>query len=316
MNKIFKLFFWVCLLFFVSACSQRNSANDKHSASRFDIYKGKLQISCDAGLEPIFELQKEIFDYNYDSVQLDVNYENEKDMLANFGSKKSTLLVMTRMLTKTEINNFIKQDTLYVKQLPVAYDAVALIATKDFDDTNLDVAKLKEYFNPENTSTKVPKLVFENQNSSTVSFVLDTLGYNKKVSKNVYALQSYNQVIEYVLNNENVIGFVPYNVLSDSDDPRVKKLFEKIKILSLSSQTKEGQISRVSANQSDIATGDYPFIRIINLVAAYTFKNNLEALLINFLYKGKGTKIFLKAGLVPTNMAEREINVNDKAVIL
>jgi phosphate transport system substrate-binding protein len=144
--------------------------------------------------------------------------------------------------------------------------------------------------------------------------VLNKLGYQEKVSPNVYALQSVNEVIDYVSQNKNVIGFIPFNTISDSDDMRVKETLKRIKILSLRAKNKEGDIVRVSANQSDIAEGDYPLIRTLNTVTRSTSDDNLELLLVTFLSKAKGAKIFLKAGLIPVTIPEREVIVNESEV--
>lgn len=121
---------------------------------------------------------------------------------------------------------------------------------------------------------------------------MNTLGYKEKISPNVFAVQSVSEVIEYVSQNKNAIGFIPFNAVSDTDDGRVKKILENVKILSLRAKSKDGETLRVSANQSDIAAGDYPLIRTVNAVTRYTYEDNLELLLVGFLSREKGAKIF------------------------
>ncbi len=309
----FYLFPVVCCLLLISSCAHK-SAEEVREQSRYKTYKGELNVDADAGLEPIIKQEEEVFDYFYDSVKTNIFYKNEKEMFEDFKSKKSTVLLLFRELEKSEINDLKNLDTIYVRQLPVAYDAVALIGSNDFDDKDLDMEVLKKYFNPKNSSASSPRLVFENQNSSTVRFVLNALGYKEKVSPNVFAMQSAGEVIDYVSKNKNVIGFIPFNQVSDNDDDRVKKTLERIKILSLRAKSKEGQVIRVSANQSDIAEGVYPLIRTVNTVTRNTYDDNLELLLVSFLSREKGAKIFLKAGLMPVKVPEREINVNEAPV--
>ncbi len=319
MNKK-RIFFFMsvsCLLsivFSFSSCTQKKSAEEAKQDSRFKIYKGVLNVDVDMGLEQILKQQEEVFDFLNDSVQSNFTYKNEKEMFEDFKNKKATLLILSRELEKSEVNDLRNLDTIYVRQLPVAYDAVALIGSNDFDDQRLDFALLQKYFDPKNSAAAYPKLVFENQHSSTVQFVLNKLGYKEKVSPNVYALQSVNEVIDYVSQNKNVIGFIPFNTISDSEDMRVKETLKRIKILSLRAKNKEGDIVRVSANQSDIAEGDYPLIRTLNTVTRSTSDDNLELLLVTFLSKAKGAKIFLKAGLIPVTIPEREIIVNESEV--
>jgi len=305
-----------CLLFIVccSSCAQKKTQQDVQQESRFKTYKGELRVEADAGLESIINQEKEIFDFNYDSVHTTLTYKNEKEMLDDFRSRKTDVVVLSRKPEQSEINDFKNLDTIYLRIQPVAYDAVALIGSKDFNDKDLSMDLLKKYSAPENSSATNPKLVFENQNSSSVRFVINTLGYKEKVSPNVYALQSMQEVIDYVSRNKNVIGFIPYNAISDTDDERVKKTLEQIKILSLRAKNEGGEAIRVSANQSDIATGDYPLRRTITAITRFTYEDNLEWLFINFLVREKGAKIFLKAGLIPVKIPEREIVVNESEV--
>jgi phosphate transport system substrate-binding protein len=170
--------------------------------------------------------------------------------------------------------------------------------------------KLKSYFNPNADTSKSLRMVFDGQNSSTVAYVLSTLGYKDKVSPNVYAMHSVDEVIDYIEKNDMAIGFVPFSFVSDTDDDRVKKALKRIKILSLRTIDKEGEEIEVSANQSDIALGAYPLIRQINVVSRFSYSDNLQWLFMNFLYKERGARIFLKDGLIPARMPPREINVN------
>jgi phosphate transport system substrate-binding protein len=302
----------VLYLLFLSACGTKNSSSER--TNRYDGYRGTLQVACDAGLEPIIRQQKEVFQYFNDSIQFNIAYEDEKAVFEDFKSKKATFMVLTHQLSEAEINNLKDHDTIYIKQLPVAYDAVALIGNRDFDDKNLDIELLRKYFSPQSTSPSLPKMVLDNQHSSLVRFVFDYLGYQGKVSPNVSALPSGKEVIAYVSDNKNAIGFIPFNLVSDTDDDSIKTLLKNIKILSLRAKTKDGEIIRVSANQSDIITGDYPLIRTLSAVTRFTHEDNLESLFLSFLSRERGAKIFLKAGLIPVTMPERDIIVKDGEV--
>lgn len=306
----------ICILavFAITACNNTAKPTEPKAVTKYTTYTGQLSVVADNGLQSIIKQQEEIFDFVYDSVETTLTYETEKQMFADFRTKKATVMLLSRKLAQSEINDFKNIDTIYIREQPVAYDAVALVAGKNFDDSKLDMALLKSYFAPNATSNTTPKLVFENRESSTVRFVVETLGYKEKVSPNVFALKSVQEVLDYVAANPNIIGFIPYNTISDQDDERVKKMLENVKILSLRTQTKDGNTLRVSANQSDIAAGDYPLIRTINAVTRFTYVDNLELLFIGFLGKEKGAKIFLKAGLMPVKSPERDIIVNESEV--
>lgn len=298
----------ITLLLFGSCAPKKAPVNTNIGAEK--VYTGELQVDADPGLEPVMKHQQEVFEYQHDSVKLNIQYKNEADMMADFKSRKSGVLVMCRGLDSAEQQSLIKHDTLYVREILIAYDAVALVGNKAFDDKNLDIEKLKQYFSPANTSANVPQLVFAGQHSSVVRFVLTKLGYKEKISGNVYALKSTEEVLNYVKGNNNAIGFIPYNFLSNNEDAGVKRVLDSIKILSLRFKDKDGKTIRVSANQSDIATGDYPLKRNICTEMRFSYDDSLEWLFVNFLFKERGGKIFLKDGLIPARMPARDLDVN------
>jgi len=190
MNKnMFVVYCLSLLVFYSASCTQKKSTDvEAKLQTKYTTYTGELNVDVDAGLEPIIKQEEEIFDYMYDSVQTNFSYKNEKEMFEDFKNKKATVLLLSRELEKAEIDNLKNLDTIYVRQLPLAYDAVALIAGKDFSDKDLDMELLKKYFAPQNSSASFPRLVFENKNSSSVRFVLNTLGYKEKISPNVFAV--------------------------------------------------------------------------------------------------------------------------------
>lgn len=301
------------ILLGLASCGDGTPNKPKPVAAKDKVYKGELVVMCDAGLEPILKQQVDVFEFVYDSVHVNMAYRTEGDVLQEFRKRKSGVAVLSRAMDKAEKDDFIKRDTFHIREMPVAYDAVAMIGNAKFNDADLTLDKLKAYFDPRNVDSKT-RMVFEDKNSSTVSYVLGKLGYTNKISSNVNALNSVDEVIAYVEKNTEAIGFIPYSFISDADDEKVQAVLKRIKILSLHTVNKEGEQVTVSANQSDIADGSYPLIRTINVMSRFTYSDDLEWLFMNFLYKEKGARIFLKAGLIPIRAPEREINVNTGSI--
>jgi len=306
MNRLVVL---MCFSLLLASCAQKRTAENTNIGIE-KVYRGELRVDVDPGLEPVMKHQQEVFEYQHDSVNLNIAYKNEAEMLDDFRNKKATVLIMARPLDSLEQQSLITKDTLYVREIKIAYDAVALIGNKAFNDKDLNLEKLRLYFSPANTSTDGLKMVFEDQHSSVVRFVLTKLGYKEKISSQVYALKSTEEVIDYVKNNKNAIGFIPFNFLSDVEEVGVKRVLDSIKILSLRTKDKIGKDIVVSANQSDIATGDYPLTRNICAEMRFSYEDNLDWLFVNFLFKDRGEKIFLKDGLIPARMPARDIDVN------
>lgn len=306
----------VCLTGLFSSCNQKGSDGEKMQkpvAGKDKIYSGTLEIWADAGLEPIVKQQIEVFEFLNDSVKVNVQYVTDLMALDVFSKRKAGVVVLAREVSGAEKEKLKKADTLHIREMSVAYDAVAMIGHKSFNDADLTMERLTQYFDPKGKSEGA-RMVFDNRNSSTVNYVVNKLGYKDKVSGNVYALNSVDEVIAYVENNKEAIGFIPYSFISDADNDAVKSVLKRIKILSLHTVNDKGEKLVVSANQSDIAEGTYPLIRTVNVLSKFTYRDDLEWLFMNFLYKEKGAKIFLKAGLIPVHAPIREINVNTGAM--
>lgn len=304
------------LLSFIAGCGQKaepqkKATNTNEPIGKNKIYKGILNLGCDPGIQSAVTQEVEIFKYDHDSVEVNIRYQSEEELLRNFKQGDASTILLTRQLEETEIERF-KKDTIYIRQLSVAYDAVAIIGHRQLDDSKLSMETLRSYLNPKGNSAV--KVVFDRENKSVVSHVLQVLGYRNEVSKSVYATANAAEVINYVECHTDAIGFIPFNLLSDTDDERVKQLLKRVKILSLTTKNQQGELVRVSANQSDIATGDYPLTRTVNAITRFTYSDGLDWLFINFMSQSRGAKIFLKAGLIPARMPERQIIVNSEGL--
>ena len=303
----------VSALLLLASCSQKRTDSNSN-VGRDKVYKGVLNVDVDPGLEHVMKLQQEVFGYQHDSVILIIHYKNESEMIADFRSGKATMLVMARAFDTAEVQSLKERDTIYLREIRIASDAVALIGNRQFNDSDLDMEKLKTYFDPNNTSPNAPQMVFEDQHSSVVKFVLNKLGYKGKVSEHVYALKSTQEVIDYVRKSNNSIGFIPFNFLSNLQNEDTKRIYDSIKVISLRAVYKDGSIIRVSANQSDIATGDYPLIRNIYTETRFSYADNLEWLFTNFLFRERGGRIFLKDGLIPAHIPALDVDVNTEGL--
>lgn len=300
------------LLLTIAACNPKADNSDAKKINGESVYTGELRVAVDAGLETIIKQHAEVFEYLYDSVTLYIDYLPEAEVMSRFRHDSADVMILAREFTAKDKQLFKQRDTLFAREMSIAYDAVAIVGNPRFDDSKLDVASLSKLLESDNAQKT--QLVFESRQSSSVEQVLTLLGYSQKQTANMFALKSAEEVIDYVEARDNVIGFVPYSFLSDTDDEKVKKILKRIKILSLRVKNEKGEEQKVSANQSDIATGAYPLRRTVCAVRRYTYRDNRENLFVNFLYKEKGAKIFLKAGLIPAKMPEREINVNTGAI--
>jgi phosphate transport system substrate-binding protein len=304
-------------LLFIASCAHQTekkpTSTTEQNLGREKYYTGELSIGVDTSIAPIIKQQTEIFSFLNDSVQLEETYANETVLFNKFRQREIGVVIIPRQLTADEIARFKEKDTIYIRQIQLAYDAIALVGNKAAKHDNLSMEWLKQSFSPTDKSSSV-KLVFDRTNESVLKNTLHLLGYTNKISANVYAVNSLDEVIKYVAAHKDAIGFIPYSYISDTDEDRVNNILHTVNLLSLHVKDNVGANRTASANQADIAEGIYPLTQTINALSRFGYNDNLEWLFMNFMFREKGARIFLKGGFVPAKIPERAINVNPNPI--
>jgi phosphate transport system substrate-binding protein len=151
---------------------------------------------------------------------------------------------------------------------------------------------------------KKMKVVFDNNNSSTISFLKEKTGV-KELSSNCYALNSSEAVLDYVSKQKNCIGVVGVNWVSDQDDSTNMKFLGTVKVLEIAADENS---EALKPYQAYIAQKTYPLFREIYMISkeAYT---GLGTGFTAFVASERGQRIVLKFGLVPATMPIRLVEL-------
>jgi phosphate transport system substrate-binding protein len=200
----------------------------------------------------------------------------------------------------------------------VAIDAIALIVNKNNKDTLLTLEQVKNLFsgnvkqwkqvNP-NSNLGDITIVFDNNKSSTARFVKDSLTANGKLPANTFASQSHDALIDYVAKNENAIGIIGVNWISDLDDSTAVGFLDRINVIGISPKTNpESSDEYYKPFQAYIAQGVYPLKRNLFIINAEG-RSGLGTGFASYVAGDKGQRIILKSGLVPATMPVRVIGL-------
>lgn len=272
-----------------------------------------VHVYMDQTLEPVMAQQLEIYDYLQDTVNIKPFFVPEAELMRKLANREADIIIIARNVETAETDALVQKDSLYTKRFDLAKDAVAIITSVESPVSSFKTDELKDMLvgKPGGNGSQ---LVFDNKQSGIIKNIQQWLGKGVALSTGMYALNSSMEVIDYVQKNKNAIGFISYSVISDTDDLAVKELLGKVKVLSLKQKNDKGEEMEVSANQSDVSSGDYPLIRPVIAVTPYKLGDSKEWDFINFLMREKGARIFLKAGLVPGTIPAREVRINTKPV--
>jgi phosphate transport system substrate-binding protein len=294
----------IFLLTAFEACKRKNNA-----PVYTDTYKsGSLQFVSDESFAPI--LDQEIYIFKNDNPKADpkMTYKPENEAVKYLLSDSSRCAFLSRKLDAAEVK------TLQSHNLPVienvfAKDAVAIIVNASSNDTLISVNELKKMLAGQYKTDK--SIVFDNPNSSLVRYLKDFSGEKELKQKNIYALKSNKEVIEYVSKHPEAIGIIGFSWLNDPDADYAPAA-QKVKIVSVKdehSKTDPGSYFRPS--QETLYKNQYPLKRDLYIVNC-SGRKGLATGFELFIRDDKGQRIILRSGLLPVNIPERNVTIHNK----
>ncbi|MGV3586783.1 MAG: PstS family phosphate ABC transporter substrate-binding protein [Adhaeribacter sp.] len=313
MKNRFNLFFWAIFLCTgIAACNRSGEISDTPTS-------GKMKISVDESFAPITDSHVYTFQKLYKYAKVTAAYRPEGEVIKDLLKDSARLAIIARQLTPSEMEYFEK-----IKITPrvnkVAIDGVALIVHPENTDTLLAIPQLKDIFTGKVTSWKGinPKsklsditIVFDNNNSSTARYVIDSINQKQPLPAKAFASKSNPALVDYVANNPNAIGVIGVNWISDFDDSTAIGFLKKIKVVAVGRKINPTEPdSYYQPFQGYLAAGTYPLRRDLYIISREA-RAGLGTGFASFVAGDKGQRIFLKSGLVPATMPVRLVNIRE-----
>jgi len=318
MNKNFiYIFAGLAIVLLLEACN----STPKRKNGRTDTYSsGAVSIASDESFAPIIDQEKQIFESIYNQATVTPIYTDEIAAVKMLLDDSVQLAITARGFSKKEME-FFKSRELEPRQIPLAYDGLALLVNKANTDTCITVNDIKRILLGEVTQWNqiYPQskrgdieVVFDNKNSSTVRFASDSiLGGKDIVSPVIKATETTADVIDYVEKHANAIGIIGSNWLNDKGDTTNLTFNKNINVMAVSKMDKATVANSWKPYQAYLYNGNYPLVRTIWALLNDPY-NGLPWGFAQFIASPKGQLILFKAGLLPRqgNITIRDVNVN------
>jgi len=275
-----------------------------------DTYtSGTERFAADASFAPILDQELYIFKNENPQADPQMLYRPENDALKLLLNDSVRFAFLSRDLTADEIK-VLNQRNLPVAVKKFAIDAVAIIVNQASKDTSTTVAEIKKMLNGQAMTDR--SIVFDNPNSSLVRFLKDLTGNQELKQKNIYALKSNKEVIEYVSTHPDAIGITGFSWLDDPDADYAAAV-KNVRILSVKDENnKKAPNQYFRPSQTTLFLKQYPLLRSLYIVNC-TGRKGLGFGLELFIEGDKGQRIILRSGLLPVILPEREVIIhNDK----
>ncbi|MDR0541858.1 MAG: substrate-binding domain-containing protein, partial [Dysgonamonadaceae bacterium] len=222
------LFVLSCMLF--AACKDQTPKPGKWQDT---MTAGYIPVAVDESFEPIIQSEVEVFEMVYPRTGIDPVYTTEKEAIDLLMKDSVRFAAVSRRLTEAE-KQTLKNNKRFPQEWKIATDAIALIINKSNPDSLIGIPTLKKILTGEITKWKEinPKsplkgdinVVFDNKESGTIRYMLDSVCGGAPLSANVFAEKKNKDVIDYVARSPHALGIIGVNwVGSDSDSTRTSK---------------------------------------------------------------------------------------------
>lgn len=292
----------LCSFILLVGCLQDQKKSPKDLSF---IDKGTVRIVCDSAFTSVMLQQAEIFEHLYDSARIEWNFVTSVQVEDSLLYGSAHVVVLGKELSPKLDSLLAIKNKSYARQHIIAWDAILLIVhpKSAIRDSSLTIDNIRYILSEKNTGPYIP--VFNAANQKMLTPVVK----EEIFSKRAVHLADESSVIDYVSSNPAAIGFIPYATGSDSESEQRQDILRKVKILSLRVTDSLSAVLYPSASQEDIALQTYPLTRPVNIVLTHT-RDRLAVGFVQFLFQHQASRIFLKKGMVPKYLPEREVAID------
>jgi len=290
----------------VYACKQKSG--DAGQATE-TVIEGTATVYVDETVQPIIEDQVSVFESQY-KAKINLVNKSESEVVNALLADKARIAILSRKLTTEEENHF-KQKKITPKITHFASDAIVLVTNSTSQDTLVDLQEVINLL--QEKESKIKGLVFENPNSSTVSYMNNLAGVKKGQKKNIYSLNSHKEVLEYVAKNPGTIGVIGLNLLVQPFEDTAQYM-DNITVMSVRNvKSQPNNTLYYKPNQFNLGEGLYPLKRPIYMLN-YQGTAGLGMGFASFVAGEIGQRIILKSGLLPVRIPSMELNVRKEII--
>jgi phosphate transport system substrate-binding protein len=273
-----------------------------HNGPRIPVetpLSGNIRISVDESFKPVIDSELKVFRSSFPEAKIMVDYKSEAACLRDLYSDSVRMVIVTRGLTLPEERYFNDSAKTPAISGILAFDAVALVVNNHSRDTVMSMDQVKELL--EGTGKDKREAVMDGVSAtSTVRFVLDSVLRGAKLGKNVIAARSSPQVISYVADHENAVGFIGVSWIGDREDSLELAFQKMVKVVAIRCDRCTDK-PFVYPFQANIVFKKYPMVRGLYYILKENF-SGVGSNFVNFLQYERGQLIFQRSYLVPARM--------------
>jgi len=307
--KLLSIFF----VMFLFSCQTKSK--DKFT----DTYaSGVIPIAVDANFQPIIQEELDVFEALYPKAGIIPKYTNEVEAINLLLKDSVRVAIATRPLSVNE-EDYMKSKKFSPHSYKLATDGIALIINNENSDSLITVSQIRNILTGKVTNwneiyphSKLGKfqVVFDNPNSSTVRYAIDSICNGLPLSKKLNAQNTNLEVIDFVSKTPNAIGIIGVNWLGNQKDTSNLSFKNEIRVMAVSGEADATVNNSYKPFQAYLFYGYYPLTRNIYIILNDP-RGSLPSGLTTFMTSDRGQRIILKSGIVPATQPIRIVNIKD-----
>lgn len=298
---------------------------DKAIPASEDATNGIITIAVDESLKPIVDAEIAAFEFLYQGSKINAIYlPGEEAIAAMLSSDSIRLAISTRELWPAE-EALLRKRSISAKYAHLFSDGVAVISHPDYAGCQLTSDQLQKVFTGEIKSWadlgdfsagKELSLVVDNRASSVLMAIRDEYLEGEQPSTDrLFALNSTEEVIDYVASNPGSMGFIGSAWISDRDDKEMADRRKKVTFVALE-KSKQDTLCMENETfflpyQSYLFQECYPLSRkVVSVLRESTM--GLGTGFVAFMDSPKGQLVIHKAGLATVHAIGRKVKLPPK----
>ena len=297
---------------------------------------GIATIACDASFENILSQEIDVFEYSYNNKRRQAwvipYYVSQREAIDSLMDPDNSVrtIVTARRLTKQEKAR-LHNRKLKPREQRIAVDAIALIVNEKNPQDVISLKELRQILSGEiktwdemwPTKLDTIRVVFDQNGSSIMQFMRDSICGGVRFGSNVYAEQSARDVFDAVTSRPNALGIVGVSwVSADMDGTVISK--EEMRARSTANDTTmlefnpaikvmavagDGSVQAYKPYQAYIFDGRYPLFRSVYMITT-TVGGTLNNAFYSFVTGMQGQKVIQLTGVLPAIVQPRMVNVS------
>ena len=309
----------------LSSCLKYEKKANSHTT-------GTTTIVCDNTFQNIMEQEVDVFEYQYPDAHILARYTTQAEAFDSLMSLNTKTIIASRDISQRE-RDILKGKQRTARSTKIAVDAVALIVNPENPVGKLTLKEVADILSGSSkdwndiwpSDLGQISVVFDDAQSSLVTYMRDSLLNGAPLGANVYAQGSVPAVFKAVKESKNAIGVVGVSwITSDmssadmsqedlaisvlGDEPvEGATLTDEVKVLALYNPRLD-DARAYKPYQQYIFEGKYPLFRQMYMITTGA-SGSLAGGFYAFVTGNIGQKIIAKTGILPARMQRIQVEL-------